>query len=222
VALTPELMNQAYEREVSICRRVLSAHAEKARLKWSFSVVRGHLQKSIEHTVESGDFLTITAGGDQGLVTRDVVEQLRSLPSAAQGLMIAAKSRTTPPAGPVIAIDDGDAAGARTVALAARLAAFCGKPLDIFAVASSNADAYRITERARDVAGPELSMLSRRFAPGAGAEIAAAFLQLDPSFIVADLAGEPFGDHDSVRKLLHAAQAPVILLRPANRKHGVA
>jgi len=124
---------------------------------------------------------------------------------------------TTRPRGPVVVIDDGDATGAKSVAIAARLALATGMSLKIFAVASSEESYRAIEARARRALyrDPQLSMF--RFAASDRNAIASGLIRTEPGFVVADLTGEPFsGKEEDAMAILRAARAPFLLIRDGN------
>ena len=216
--LTPDLVNRAYDLDAAVCRGIISERAERARIRWSFNVERGQLGAAYAEELAAGDYLAFAIAESGGLASFDVLEQLRLVPPDARGVVIAGHTRTTSPAGPVVAIDDGDEAGEGTVRLALRLAAAQNRQLVLFVVADGDAVAERILERAKMLAGPDTAVDFRRFGVGDAESIAAAFMSVDPCFIVADLKGEPFADEHAVQMLLRSAQAPVVLLRSAGQQ----
>ncbi len=210
--VTTEAMAQAFSRGALMCQRSLSARAQKAQVKWSFSAERGSLPEKIKTALAVGDYLVLSSEG-HGFGSHPAIDELRAAASRARGVMIAAAPATRPRKGPVIAVDDGDAAGEVTVALAVRLAKVTAAPLMLFVIAASDGEADRIVRRAHELAGPDISITIHRFAPGAPRSIAAAFMHVTPSFVVADLEGEPFRNDDTALALFRAARAPVIMVR---------
>lgn len=216
VPLTQETMEQALRSGAVTCRRTLSVVAGKAQVKWSFNIKQGELTEQTEKALVSGDFLVLDCEGHE-LGMRFPIKVLRSMPRQASGVVIAARRRTFRSNGPIIAIDDGDAAGRQTVVLAARLAKASGVSLELFVLAQSDAEAERIALRARDLVDPEVTLGCHRFMPTASGDIAASFSLFSPSFIVADLNGEPFNDDASAQTLFRAAKAPIVLLQTEDK-----
>ena len=214
LSLTREAMEQAFARCEATCRRTLSARAELARVKWSFSTMRGELPVKISAELTTGDFLVISGGG-RGPGGHGLVDEIRSAPADVQGVVIAAAQEAARSGGPFIAVDHGAAAGEKTVRLAMRIAAVSGAQPVLFVIAADVGQADRIARRGQQLAGAGTRLIVHRFLPGAPQSIATAFSRLAPSFVVADLEGEPFSDDQAVRTLLRAAGAPVALLRLA-------
>ncbi len=212
VQITQKAMEQAFQHGAMLCRRTLSAMAEKAQVKWSFNTEQGELSAKTRDILMAGDFLVLE-GSNYGSGLRLLIDELHAMSHYSRGVVVAARRRELRNNGPVIAIDDGDAAGEKTVALAARIARVIGTHLDLFAVAASDAEAEHIAQRARKLAGAEVGLQIHRFAPGAPGSIVAATANFSPVFIVVDLEGEPFKDDQTTRALLRAANAPVVLLR---------
>ncbi len=214
-ALTPELMKQAISRGAVTCRQTLSARAETSQVKWSFSCKRGDAFETIQASLATGDFLVVPSQR-RGFDAHDVMDELRSIPRHARGVVVAGKQQGARPKGPVIAIDDGDAAGNSTVLLAARIAKATRARLMLFAIASNDREADRIIHRAHETIGPAAELEVHRFFPGATRSMLAGLMHVTPSFVVADLEGEPFSDDAAALSLFRAANAPVVLVKPVN------
>ena len=163
--LTRDAMAQAISRGAQLCQRVLSTRAEKARVKWAFSSTQGDLPEALKSHLSAGDFLVVSAER-RGFGWRQLISELRATPRHTRGVVIAAADREKPAQGPVLAIDDGDEAGRITVALAARIAAVTGAPMELFVVAASDSEAARIIGRAEEIAGSARSITTHRLMPG--------------------------------------------------------
>ncbi|MFY0610823.1 MAG: hypothetical protein JXQ99_04795 [Hyphomicrobiaceae bacterium] len=210
--LTEAAMAKAIARGAVTSRKVLSAHAEKASVNWSFTVEQGELASKMRGVLAAGDFLVLSSN-HRGFGTEDLLNELRSAPRRLHGVVLAVSGKAKRPTGPVIAIDDGDAAGRGTVTLASHIASVLGVPLCLFTVASSNSEADRIVARARSLAKATQKIETHRLPIGASQMIASAIAKFQPSFVVADQEGEPFGDDAAARALLRTVGAPVLLLR---------
>jgi hypothetical protein len=211
-SVTPESIAMAYARGAVVCRQSLSAHAGRAQLKWSFSTERGVLSAKIRSVATATDFVVLS-GNIHGFGAKQLMEELRSSPAEVRGVLIAGLREIASQTGAVIAIDDGDKKGEHTIRLAANIAAVKKVGLIVFAVANNDEEAEFIIVRARNLAGPKVTLAVHRFLPGSPQLIVAATSEFDPSFIVGDRQGEPFGDDKSVLSLLRACKAPVLLLR---------
>jgi hypothetical protein len=207
-----EAMVTAYARGAAVCRRVLSAQAGKAQVKWSFSAERGELPAMIKTIAAAGDFVVIS-GDIHGFGAQQLMRELRSSPTDIRGILIAGLQKLVSQNGPVIAIDDGDKKGEQTIKLAALIAAARNVNLVIFAVAATDAEANDIVHRAVELSGANVTLSSHRIPPGMPQLIASAASALTPSFIIGDREGEPFGDDRAVLSLLRACKGPVLLLR---------
>ena len=94
--------------------------------------------------------------------------------------------------GPVLAIDDGDRAGAEMISLADRLARVAGQPLAVLALGTPAA-ARAIATRARGIAGSTPVMV-HNWPDWRSEEIGNPIARISPSVIVGDFAGRPFAD----------------------------
>ncbi len=213
--LTARLMAAAMTRSAEMCRRALSAHADKAQIRWSFSIEQGELPLTLKGNVVAGDFLVLSGIG-RGLGAAQLIDELRTVPSEIRGIVIAAGQKSAGQKGPVVAIDDGDVSGELTLSLARQVAKAANATIELFVVASTDAEAERIIERARTMIEPAQRLIIKRFSPRAPEAIASALIRGDPSFVVADREGEPFHDDEAAIKLLRAARAPVVLVRRGN------
>lgn len=212
VPLTPRSMAAAMARSAEMCRRALSTHADRARIRWSFNIERGELPLTLRGNVAAGDFLVLSGIG-HGFGAAQLIDELRMMPSGIRGVVVAARQVSAGHKGPVVAIDDGDASGEFTVSLARQVARTAHAAIELFVVASTDAEAERTIERARKMIEPDQSLTIKRFYPGMPDAIVSALIRSGPSFIVADRQGEPFHNDEAAIKLLRAARAPVVLIR---------
>lgn len=210
--ISRQSMHDAFARTAAVCKRALSSHAGKARVSWSFSIRQGDFNAAIEAMAGSGDYVVLPSE-TRGIGIQAVIDALRMMPANVAGVVVAGLDDASRFSGPVVAIDDGDETGARTVALAARLATVQGRSLHLFTVAATDADADRIETRAATLIGSRQVTVTHRFAAGFPQPIAAAIAHLSPFFVVGDLDGEPFRDDRVATSILRSAKAPVLLLR---------
>lgn len=203
-------MEQAITRREGVCRKVLSVRAERLRVRWSFRSAPEEAETLLEAESLENDLVVLPrTSGETGMPVAFDRTSRAALQRAA-GIVFADAGNA---GGPVVAIDDGDAIGAETVRLATRIADVTGADLDLLAIAASAEDAGAIADRAREIAHRRHTLRIERYPPGAVTSIANALHRLVPSFVVADLKGDPFGDEAAQRVLLRAARAPVVLLR---------
>jgi len=207
-------MQEAFARTAAVCKRVLSKRAGKAKLNWSFSTKQGDFNAAVEALAGTGDYLVLP-GVTHGMGSHSLASALRMVPAGIGGVVVAARHRKKRSTGPIVAIDDGDETGARTITLAARLAALEVRPLHLIVIAASDADADRIEARATTLVSHNQAMTTHRLPPGSSVSVAAELARLSPFFVVGDLDGEPFGDEKVAVSLFRAAKAPVLLLRTA-------
>ncbi len=205
-------MQQAFARTAAVCRQALLKHADRAHVNWSFSAQQGEFNTVLQATTGTGDYVVLT-GESHGMGLHAQLRDLRLVPARVGGVVVAGPHRKRRSAGPIVAIDDGDETGARTVAIAAHLAALNDKPLNLFVIAASDADADRIRNRAEALMEFKQTLTTHRYLPGSPQAIAASLIHLSPFFVVGDLDGEPFNDDEIAVQLFRAAKAPVLLLR---------
>ncbi len=161
----------------------------------------------------AGDFLVLSGIG-RGFGAAQLMDELRSAPPDVRGIVVAAQQNGGRRKGPVVAIDDGDATGEFTLSLAKQVAKAENASIHLFVVASTDSEAERIAERARSMIEPGQRLSVKRFSPDSAGAIASALIRCAPRFVVADREGEPFQDDETAVKLLRAARAPVVLIRP--------
>ena len=207
-----QLMQEAFARTAAVCKQALSKHAGKAQLNWSFRSQQGDFDATVEAAAGLGDYVVLPFE-THGIGMHSLLHALRMVPAGVGGVVVAALHRQRRSTGPIVAIDDGDETGARTVTLAARLATLEGRSLHLFVIAAADADAERIKARAAALVDNKQAMTTHRFVPGSPKSIAAGLAHLSPYFVVGDLDGEPIRDDKIAASLFRAAQAPVLLLR---------
>lgn len=211
-ALTTKSLATAMNQSAEVCRRTLSTYADKAQIRWSFSTQRGELPIALMGHVAAGDFLVLSRMS-RGFGSAQLIGELRSAPSNVSGIVVAAAKDSARRDAPVVAIDDGDAAGEVTLLLAQHVAKDRDAPICLFAVAATDARTDLIVERAGKLIEPAQRLIIKRLSPGLPETLASELIRIAPSFVVADLEGEPFHNDDSILMLLRAAGAPVILIR---------
>lgn len=209
-AVTPASMQAALKQRATDCRRLIEVHASRAGLSWTFEQVRGAWPNAIRAATGSGDIVLVqneTATARTG----SHLAMLRSVAPATGAVAVAAASSGRP-AGPVLAIDDGDGRGRQTVLLAARIAEAANAPLALLIVASSENAARGTEARAQSLIRDSIPISVHWIVGGALPAIGAVLRDMTPRFVVADLEGEPFSDDTSAAYLIRQAGAPVILL----------
>jgi hypothetical protein len=212
LAFNPELLRRIYERQATSCRRILSARAHSAQLTWSFDTARGPGATAFRTRVSRTDLVVIQQHRF-GQSTREMIGAARSAAAAARGVAVIGR-RTRRTAGPIVAIDDGDDAGAETIALAARLARRHEAPVELFVIAADERLARQTEARDLALLGNVRVAAVRRFVARPEGALEDALTRAAPRFVVADLDGAPFRDNESAVRLVRAARAPVVLIKP--------
>ncbi|MBL8905916.1 MAG: hypothetical protein JNM20_04490 [Rhizobiales bacterium] len=180
-------------------RRALSACAERSHVSWSFESRRGDALTILRGSARADDVLLI--GGTASTITlrARIALAVEALGAARAALVMPERIRRQ--RGQVVAFSDGEADD-RAVDLAARIARAMGESLLILTREHSH-DSEARGERARilELASedPEsIAMLLRR---------------LEPRLVVAQSGGPVFADVGTAAALMHAAGAPLLLLR---------
>lgn len=211
-ALNPELLRQAYERQAASCRRTLSARAGGSQVTWSLDTARGHGTAEFLARISRSD-LVVLQQHSLGQSIRDLIGQARSAAVVASGVVLIGR-RIGRESGPVVAIDDGDEAGAETITLTARLARRLGASVELFIIADDDRSARRIEARAMALLGGVPVTAVRRFADRQDGALEDALGRSAPRFVVADIEGAPFRDNETAVRVIRAALAPIILIKP--------
>jgi len=214
--LTPHIMSEVLDRGASRCRQSLSIHAQRADVSWSFNVESGKLQTRLSAALAEGDYL-ILSSDRYGFDDPHLLDRLHFAPGLVEALVITPSRTNKNRNGPVIVLDDGDAAGQKTLRLAIRIAQTTNKELSLLALARSEQQMKLISDRAVNLLPAGQKMSIHRLVPGASDALKAAFTHLSPSFIVADIQGDPFENDKAAQTLLRTASAPVMLLRSSEK-----
>ncbi len=209
--LEADMILKAFSLAATDMKRRLSTNAQRAHLKWSFTCQRGEWRQTVQAVAKREDFVVLC---DEPALfeIRAHLRDMRTMLAHAHGLLVASGLRAGKRKGPVVVIDDGDALGGKTVQMAQRIAAALQAPLHLFAIADSDAAAGEISQRAQRLCPAGTTLTVQRFPPGATDMLASAILHESPAFVVADLDGEPFTDDRAARRILTAAQAPVVFM----------
>ena len=108
LAPDPERFDAAVRRESQLCRRLLAAAAERARLTWSFQSMRGESLRLVREACAGEDILVI--GIDRlGLSAAETIALGKRLAPDRGGVMFV-PARPAPRQGPVVMLDRPDLA----------------------------------------------------------------------------------------------------------------
>ena len=210
--LTAAIMSKALDRGASRCRQSLSNQAHRANVSWSFSIESGKLSVRLSAAIAAGDFLVISSDRF-GFDGAHLLNQLRFATSHIDGIVIAPSHAPTNKDGPIVVLDDGDTAGEKTLLLGSHMAQATSRELIILALVSSREQVKNISDRATNILPEGQKITIHRLVPGAIDQLKSTLTHLSPSFIIADMQGEPFANDKAAQTLLRAARAPVVLLR---------
>lgn len=206
--LTSEAVERAWMREEARCRAALANAVGTAA--WSFESVAGGLHAVLAQRLARATLVAISAedrAADASLSTL-----VRGISGAAGAVLAVPSAAGERPQGPVLAIDDGDRAGAETIALADRIAVATGRPLAVLALGTPAA-AHGIAGRARGIATSR-DIAVHTWPAWRADEIAAPIARLAPSMIVGDFAGQPFADPEAAGRVIRRLAAPLLLISP--------
>ncbi len=208
--LTLDRMERAFREEARRCRKIMAELAGHANLSFEFASIRGDRRTLLDTATLEGDIVLCQASLGGPAAGEVIASARRSARAAAGVALIGPLARLGP--GPVVAIDDGDACGRETVALAARLAARRRVPMVVLVLAEHRKSAEAISARAHTIAGH--TDFNARILPSDDAtRLAEELAEIQPCCVVGDLEGRPFGNDQAVAGLARAARAPLILLR---------
>lgn len=205
----------ALERDMkaraAAARRLLSDVAAQSRLQWSFSIERGSLGEKLGAAAAAADIVCV--GRDLAPTRWRVALASRAARSGHAALLYVGQ-RPSAVGKPIIAVDDGTAAGRRAVQVGGRLATATGADLVVLITAADAMAARSIQDaaRARLAEAPRVE-----FTPIVGADPDALMESLrvaDGQLVImsADAAPCVGADMDA---LIAAARCPVLVLKAA-------
>lgn len=208
--LTPEAVERAWAREEARCRAALARSVEGT--SWSFEAVEGRLDAVLRPRLARATLVAIAAADradDAGLWGL-----ARSISRTAGAVLVVPSAAAENGSGPVLAVDDGDPAGAETISLADRIAQVAGRPLAVLALGTP-AESRAIAARARGIAG---STPAKTYAwpDWRAEEIGDPIARIAPSVIVGDFAGRPFADPAMATRVFRRLASPLLLISPEN------
>lgn len=209
--MTPELMLAEFDRLANRWQRVLSSQAQKARVKWSFSTHTGKLLRTIQSALVDGDYLVVSCDGSRFEV-RQLLELIGAMPTGLEGIVVVPNNLAKSQQSPVVALIDSEIEFQQMLAFAVRLAEFENSPLDLFIIASNDAEASQLEVEARNLIPSNLSVTHYRFMYRASEYIAAALHERRPAHVVANLENSLFQTVNSLASLFRAANASLILI----------
>jgi len=206
-------LERAFGLSAQACRDMIGMMAQAAHVPWTMQRERGEFASTLRERVKAGDIVIMT-GVSGGAAASVALADIRLIASRASAVVMMAQVRPSwqLEAGPVVAIDDGDLAGARTISLAAKLAAGMDSPLHVIVIASTAAEAAVIEQRASAAAAEAHAKRFHWLRPGHGEAVALKLRMLAPSLVVVDIEGEPIRDDAAIREFQRASKAPMLLL----------
>ena len=89
-------------------------------------------------------------------------------------------------------------------------------PIELLVIAGSDDQASRIETRAAETLHDIERLSFQRLTRWEAEELEAVLRDLRPSFVVADLEGEPFTRDETASAVIRAAGAPVLLVHPTS------
>ena len=213
----PDFTSVALERAFGLaeraCRDTICMMAASARVQWTMQRERGELVTTLQLRTETGD-IVIMPGSAGAAAGRPTIADIRLIAGRAIAVLMMQAARSSLPieAGPVVAIDDGDIAGAVTVGLAAQIASGMDRPLHVIVLGRTMADAEAIERCAREAAWHRQAMRFHQLAPDQTDAIALKLRMLAPSLVVANIEADPLRSDATVLDLQRASSAPFLLL----------
>lgn len=206
---TGAAIERSWRREEARCRALLGRAA--AASAPAFETVAGRLETALAPRLARDTLVAISAA--DGLHDSALWPAAQTLAEAAGAvLVVPASVRSEPRDAPVLAIDDGDRAGAETIALADRIAQASGRPLAVLALGTP-LTAQAIAARARALATSE-RLVAHGWPDWKADELARPIARIAPWMIVGDLAGRPFAETGQAMAILRRLAAPLLLLSP--------
>lgn len=206
--LTPEAVERAWARDEALCRAALARSVGET--SWTFETVAGRLEAILGPRLARATLVAMDAAGHTDRT--DIWARAWTIARAAGAVLITPATATWHGRGPVLAIDDGDRAGAETISLADHIAQANGRPLVVLALGSPGT-VQAIAARARSLAGSS-SVAVHTWPDWRAAEIGDPIASIAPSMIVGDFAGRPFADPDLATRVFRRLAAPLILISP--------
>ncbi|QPC42601.1 universal stress protein [Kaustia mangrovi] len=207
-------METALRRQAQACERALSSHAMRAHVAWSFGRSRGRLGEELGAAITGGDLVVINASGPGLEAGREALALARRAAERGMGAAIVAPRRRRV-SGQVVVLDDGDEGALQALDLAARIAVERHEPLVVMVMAETAEEGGHIEQRARETLPADARPVFRHIVARGVSGAAHMLREMDPSLVVADLQGAVFGDDETAIRLMGAARAPVLLIRPA-------
>lgn len=208
-----ELDREELEREIRAmgrrARQALESAAERARVSWSFRVLRGRPGRELASAAQEADLVTLGATGRSpwrapGTTVLELVRTAgRPVLVLRQGVRL----------GPVVQVmHDGTDAGREAVRTGVALCAREEARMSVLVTVEDAAEAREIREEVEELLSGVGLSASYRHLPGAGMTgICAAMAETDGGLLVAP--GPPFrADREELGRLLRSAGCPVVLV----------
>lgn len=204
---TVERATTRAERRV---RQALSAEAQPMRIPWSVQRQRGELAQALSAFAGAADIVMLPEARGRNL---NRLVMARVMASRVRGVVIARRENAIVRngSGPVVVLDQGGPGGDRAVALAARLAAGMGRPLDVLVLAGSSHEAEIIEQRVFELTAPLREAHLHRLPADRGDAIKARLTSLGAALLVASIDTPALASDAAILELQRAGGAPLLL-----------
>ncbi len=207
IPLTAETLEREYEREERACRKLISAHARRSEISWSFERKRGALPDLL--TSASRDELLLVQTDDASAGPPQAIQHIAAGKPPAGGLAFLHRGRINRP-GPVVAFCSSARECAHVLSFARQFASVTEKPLEILLTSpSSVTNAGDIALSIDAVSGARVRSLASATAEQLITETAG----LQPSLIIGNFSTWPFSDSHATGELIKSVRCPCVMLR---------
>ncbi len=194
-------------------RRALERAAQARRVRWSFRVTRGRVDRELLSAAVDSDLVALGKSYRPLTRRRRLGSAARAVAARGPAAVLITETMGAGAEQPITVAYDASACAERAMIVAARLAKSGERTLDVLVLAATPEASRRLEARASErLTGSGLGARFRTLPPGDAEALKRALVELESALLVLGLECYPLAEEE-LERLLGEAGCPVLLIR---------
>jgi nucleotide-binding universal stress UspA family protein len=211
--LDPATVEREFRAIAREARERLERAANRSRVRWSFRVVRGHLERELLGAAQTSDMVAVGKAARPPAPGRRLGAAARALARGGSGAVLLAEAGVAAPDHRIAVSYDASACAQRALAVAARLARASGTTLDVLVLAAEPETARELERKAVDrLGGLGVAAAFRTLPPGEPEALKRALAESPSALLVLGAECYPL-PAEELERLIGDTRCPVLLIR---------
>jgi len=209
--VSPDTMRTAISRRERSSRRMLSSHAERMQVHWTFRSERGRIIEQLQSIAAPSDYVVISGPAPiEGVA--GMLRKLADLPKSTRGVVLSSEKHEPADDSPVIVLLTDSASSKPAIALGVKVSAVLQAPIQFFVISED-------PETIRDISARLNRQLEigrfviKNFTTGALHMVYSKLQEQNPRFVIASPNVSVITPNEEIVQLIKAAGAPFCLLQ---------